>query len=94
MIVATLDLAARPKLAPGVRLKYDDTRQCWIVLAPERVLMPDETALDVLQRCDGATSIDALVDDLVTVYGAERAEIVADVTELLSGLLDKRVLAL
>ena len=56
--------------------------------------MPDETALDVLQRCDGATSIDALVDDLVNIYGAERAEIVADVTELLSGLLDKRVLAL
>ena len=94
MIVATLDLAARPKLAPGVRLKFDDTRQCWIVLAPERVLMPDETALDVLQRCDGATSIDALVDDLVTVYGADRAEIAADVTELLSGLLEKRVLAL
>ena len=94
MTVATLDLAARPKLAQGVRLKFDDTRQCWVVLAPERVLMPDEIALEVLQRCDGATSIDALVDYLATVYGADRAEIAADVTELLSGLLDKRVLAL
>ena len=94
MTVAALDLEARPRLAPGVRLKYDEARTCWVVLAPERVLMPDETALEVLQRCDGAKTINALVDDLVNAYEADRAEILADVTELLSGLLEKRVLAL
>ena len=94
MTVAALDLAACPRLAPGVRLKYDDARACWVLLAPERVLMPDETALEVLQRLDGAKSIDVLVDELVTAYEADRAEILADVVELLNGLLEKRVLAL
>jgi coenzyme PQQ biosynthesis protein PqqD len=90
----TLDLEARPRLAPGVRLKYDEARACWVVLAPERVLMPDETALEVLQRLDGQKTVDALVNELVTAYDADRGEILADVTELLNGLLEKRVLAL
>jgi coenzyme PQQ biosynthesis protein PqqD len=92
--VAALDLEARPRLAPGVRLKYDEARECWVVLAPERVLMPDETALEVLQRLDGQKTVDALVAELVTAYDADRGEILADVTELLNGLLEKRVLAL
>jgi len=91
---AALDLEARPRLAPGVRLKYDEARTCWVLLAPERVLMPDETALEVLQRLDGKKSIDDLVGELATAYDADRGEILADVTDLLNGLLEKRVLAL
>jgi pyrroloquinoline quinone biosynthesis protein D len=91
---AALDLEARPRLAPGVRLKYDEARSCWVVLAPERVLMPDDTALEVLQRLDGKKTVDDLVGELVTAYDADRGEILADVTELLNGLLEKRVLAL
>jgi coenzyme PQQ biosynthesis protein PqqD len=81
-------------MAPGVRLKYDDARACWVLLAPERVLMPDEIALEVLQRLDGQKTVDALVDELATAYDADRGEILADVTTLLNGLLEKRVLAL
>jgi len=89
-----LDLGARPRMAPGVRLKYDEARACWVVLAPERVLMPDETALEVLQRLDGKKTVDDLVAELVTAYDADRGEILADVTELLNSLLEKRILAL
>jgi coenzyme PQQ biosynthesis protein PqqD len=89
-----LDLDSRPRLAPGVRLKYDEARACWVVLAPERVLMPDEIALEVLQRLDGQKTVDVLVGELATAYEADRGEILADVTELLNGLLEKRVLAL
>ena len=94
MTTMALDLDSRPRLAPGVRLKYDEARACWVVLAPERVLMPDETALEVLQRLDGQKTLDDLVAELVTAYDADRGEILADVTELLNGLLEKRVLAL
>jgi coenzyme PQQ biosynthesis protein PqqD len=92
--VLALDLESRPRLAPGVRMKYDEARECWVVLAPERVLMPDEIALEVLQRLDGKKTVDALVGELAIAYDADRGEILADVTELLNGLLEKRVLAL
>ena len=94
MTVMALDLQSQPRLAPGVRLKYDEARACWVVLAPERVLMPDEIALEVLKRLDGQKTVDALVGELATAYEADRGEILADVTELLNGLLEKRVLAL
>ena len=39
------------------RLKFDETRQVWVILAPERVLAPDEIAVEVLQLCDGVRSV-------------------------------------
>ena len=94
MTVATLDSQSRPRLGPGVRLKHDEARECWVLLAPERVLVLDEIALEVLQRLDGQKTVDALVGELATEYEADRNEILADVSELLKGLLEKRVLAL
>ena len=92
MIGTTLAIDSIPRLAPGVRLHFDETRQTWMLLAPERVLMLDETSLDIVQRCDGATQITALIDDLAQTYSADRAEIDGDVRELLAGLIEKRVL--
>jgi pyrroloquinoline quinone biosynthesis protein D len=50
MTAPQLSAEARPGLAPGVRLTFDKARDQWVVLAPERVLVPDETALEILQR--------------------------------------------
>ena len=44
---------AKPKLAPGVRLKYDDARKAWLLLAPERVIETEGPASEILRRCDG-----------------------------------------
>jgi pyrroloquinoline quinone biosynthesis protein D len=81
-----------PGLAPGVRLTFDKARDCWVVLAPERVLMPDETALEILQRCNGARPVDEIIDELASVYSAERSEIAQDVQEMIADLIDKRIL--
>jgi coenzyme PQQ biosynthesis protein PqqD len=53
-----------PRLATGVRLKLDEARNCWSILAPERVLMPDETALEILRRCNGRSSLSEIIDEL------------------------------
>jgi hypothetical protein len=36
---------SRPKLPRHAKLKFDETRQVWVILAPERVLAPDEIAV-------------------------------------------------
>nr|WP_298683507.1 pyrroloquinoline quinone biosynthesis peptide chaperone PqqD [uncultured Dongia sp.] len=92
MSETALAVDSMPRLAPGVRLHFDETRQAWMLLAPERVLMLDETSLDIVQRCDGATQVTALIDGLAQAYSADRAEIDGDVRSLLSGLIEKRVL--
>ena len=54
--------ASRPLLPRHARLKFDETRQRWVILAPERVLAPDEIAVEVLQLCDGVRSVEAMID--------------------------------
>jgi pyrroloquinoline quinone biosynthesis protein D len=87
-----LEEDAVPRLAPGVRLKFDQARDCWVVLAPERVVMPDETALEILRRCDGETQLGAIIDALAAEYEAPRETIAADVRELMGELTRNGIL--
>ncbi len=82
----------RPRLAPGARLQFDQARDRWVLLAPERLLVPDDIALDILKRCDGERSLSGIVDDLASAYDADRSVVDADVQELLADLMAKRVL--
>ena len=62
----------RPALPRHVKLRFDETRQIWVILAPERVLAPDEIAVEVLQLCDGARSVENHgADDRVAPRTAE-----------------------
>ena len=81
--------ASRPKLPRHTRLKFDETRQVWVILAPERVLAPDEIAVEVLQLCDGKRSVGDVSDQLAAKYAAPREAILADVIVMLQDLADK-----
>src|SRR5579864_3787709 len=80
---------SRPVLPRHARLKFDETRQVWVVLAPERVLAPDEIAVEVLQLCDGVRSVAEMVDQLSAKYAAPREAIATDVVGMLQDLADK-----
>ena len=81
--------ASRPVLPRHTRLKFDETRQRWVILAPERVLAPDEIAVEVLQLCDGIRSVQLMVDQLAAKYTADRGAIASDVIAMLQDLADK-----
>jgi pyrroloquinoline quinone biosynthesis protein D len=81
--------ASRPVLPRHAKLKFDETRQVWVILAPERVLAPDEIAVEVLQLCDGVRNVGQMVDQLAEKYAAERGAIATDVIAMLQDLADK-----
>ncbi len=81
--------ASRPVLPRHAKLKYDETRQVWVILAPERVLAPDEIAVEVLQLCDGVRNVGQMADELAAKYAAEREAILTDVIAMLQDLADK-----
>ena len=81
--------ASRPKLPRHARLKFDETRQVWVILAPERVLAPDAIAVEVLQLCDGVRRVADMIDQLAAKYTAERNAIATDVIAMLQDLADK-----
>lgn len=87
-----IDEDSVPGLPRGVRLKRDEARDQWVVLAPERIFVLDAIALEILRGCDGAANVAAIVDHLATRYDAPRAEIQRDVVGLLQDFADKGVI--
>ena len=83
---------SRLSFAAHVKFRRDETRGRWVVLAPERLLLPDDQAVEILKLIDGARSVDQVVDDLARRFEAPRAAIAADVTTMLQDLVDKGVL--
>jgi pyrroloquinoline quinone biosynthesis protein D len=92
--------AARPsveggavlRFAPHAKFRFDEVRQAWIVLAPERLLLPDEQAVEILQLIDGERAVDGVIDELARRYEAPREVIAGDVVKMLQDLVDKKVL--
>ena len=83
-----------PRLPHGVRLIYNEAQGGWVLLAPERVFKADATAAEIVKRCDGQATFASIVDDLAKTFAAPRERILADVSVLLRGLADKRLLEL
>jgi pyrroloquinoline quinone biosynthesis protein D len=82
------------RLAPHIVFRFDDTRQRWIMMAPERLMLPDEQAVEILQLVDGKTGVGAIIDALATRYTQAPRELIAtDVTAMLQDLADKGCLA-
>jgi pyrroloquinoline quinone biosynthesis protein D len=82
------------QLAPHVVFRFDDTRQRWVMMAPERLMLPDEQAVEILQLVDGKAGVGTIVDTLAARYTQAPRELIAkDVTAMLQDLLDKGCLA-
>ena len=79
----------RPYLPPYLKLRHDAGRNRWVLLAPERILSPDKTAVAVLQLCDGKRTVEEIAATLAKEYSAPADVIAADIQELLQGLADK-----
>jgi len=80
------------RFASHAKFRFDEVRQAWIVLAPERLLLPDEQAVEILQMVDGERTVDSIIDDLARRYEAPRDVIAGDVVKMLQDLIDKKVL--
>jgi pyrroloquinoline quinone biosynthesis protein D len=85
---------ARPRLPRGVRLTHNEAQGGWVLLAPERIFKADAIAAEILKRCTGEATFDAIVDDLAKTFNAPRERIHADVAKLLTGLAEKKLLEL
>ena len=75
-----------PRFRRGVKLRFDKVRDAWVLLAPEKLFVPDEIAIEILKLIDGFRSIDAIADDLAARFNAPRDVIIADVRAVLDDL--------
>ncbi|QUJ76767.1 pyrroloquinoline quinone biosynthesis peptide chaperone PqqD [Sulfitobacter albidus] len=81
-----------PVIPRGVRLHHDRVRARWVLLAPERTIALDPISHAILTALDGARDLDAVVTHLAASYDAPEDQIRGDVTEYITGLMDRRIL--
>ena len=77
---AAIGADSRPRLPRGVRLRHDEARGEWMLLAPERVLKADAIAVEILKRCTGERDPRARSSTIwPPTFTADRARVDADV---------------
>lgn len=76
---------ARPRLARGVRFQIDCTTGKGVLLFPEGIVEVNETAQEILARCDGR-SLGQIITALAEEYDVDLVTIAADVRETVADL--------
>ena len=75
----------RPRLATGVRLSFDKVRERHVLLFPEGALTLNESAVAVLELCDGNRTLDDIAAELGAVY-TDGPDLRSDVQELIGAV--------
>lgn len=83
-----------PVLPAHVRLVFNEKRDSWVVLAPEKILWPDDISVLILQNCDGGSSIGEIAGALSKEFSAPRSEILGDILEFLQDWSDRLLIRL
>ena len=80
---------SRPRLAAKVRLRYDRKAERYMLLYPEKGLVLNPTAADVVQLCTGENTVGVIIEQLVAKYGHDAATVEREVLTLLSALAER-----
>jgi pyrroloquinoline quinone biosynthesis protein D len=91
MSATTISDLARPSLTKGVRLQIDSTTGKNVLLYPEGVVELNETAHEILSRCDGRT-LSQIVCELAEEYEADPEALAVDVRDTLSDLQQRKLI--
>ena len=91
MRATTISHSARPSLAKGVRLEIDSVTRKSVLLYPEAIVELNETAHEILSRCDGRTLWE-IISELADEYDADPNALAADVRDTLSDLQRRKLI--
>ncbi len=83
--------ATHPKLARRARLKWDQRDETYMILYPERGLVLNASAAEIVKLCDGTRSIDDIARELAAASNASVERVKGDVQALLARLAEKRL---
>lgn len=64
-------LPERPRLNRLFRLQWEEAQQAYVLLYPEGMVKLNQSAAEILKRCDGTHTIDELIAELERAFGEE-----------------------
>ena len=64
-------LPNQPRLSRKFRLQFEPAQDRWVLLYPEGMVQLNPSAAEILKRCDGERSVDAIVAELEATFNAQ-----------------------
>jgi pyrroloquinoline quinone biosynthesis protein D len=61
----------KPRIGPGFRLQWEPVQNCHVLLYPEGMVKLNQSAGEILRRCDGQREVNAIVADLEAAFAAQ-----------------------
>ena len=83
---------SQPRVASKARLRYDRKAERYMLLYPEKGLVLNATAADIVRLCTGEHSVGAIIDQLAAKYGRDAPAIEREVIDLLAALAERGLL--
>jgi pyrroloquinoline quinone biosynthesis protein D len=71
---AALSDATQPRVGPGFRLQWEPAQDCFVLLYPEGMVKLNQSAGEIMKRCDGQRTLPAIVQDLEATFSASGLE--------------------
>jgi pyrroloquinoline quinone biosynthesis protein D len=59
------------RIAPGLRLQWEPAQGCHVILYPEGMVKLNQSAGEILSRCDGARDLASVVTALEAAFNAQ-----------------------
>ncbi len=64
-------LPAQPRLSRRFRLQYENAQSRWVLLYPEGMVQLNDSAAEILKRCDGSRTLAAIVQELEQAFNTQ-----------------------
>ena len=65
-----MNLTACPSVARHFRLQWEEAQDAWVLLYPEGMVKLNQSAGEIMRRCDGVRSVRDIVLDLESAFNA------------------------
>ncbi|WP_024539394.1 pyrroloquinoline quinone biosynthesis peptide chaperone PqqD [Comamonas badia] len=63
--------AESPRLSRRMRLQYEPAQTRWVLLYPEGMVQLNDSAAEILRRCDGSKPVSTIIDELETLFSVQ-----------------------
>ena len=68
------EFTAKPKLARLFRMQWEEAQGAYVLLYPEGMVKLNQSAGEILKRCDGERDVQAIIDDIEQTFNATGLE--------------------
>jgi pyrroloquinoline quinone biosynthesis protein D len=70
----TITTETVPKVGRNFRIQWESAQDAWVLLYPEGMVKLNQSAGEILKRCDGSACVADIVADLETTFNTQGLE--------------------